>query len=409
MLVALFFPLLCLAQEKKDASLVRISGTVVSRDNLSLVGVVIANQRTYTGTGADVSGNFSVQALRTDTLLISAYGHKVHKICFRDSVPKKEYKVRIELVQVAVQLEQVNIEGEKSLQQIKREFEKLGVKDTRTVQGTASALQSPITYLYERFSKFERSKQLVAQLENEDRKREALKSLFRIYIRYDIIDLGETQFDDFIAYCKLSEPFIKQASEYELVTYIQERYEKFSKVSKSPLSFGRTGENVYEMTIPDYDSLSNTDNAFQDYYYSTETKPDGKLIVKNEFGNVVRECYYKDGKMGEERWWYSSGEKEWYGDWGYVNELKKFTRWYKNGQKKSEQDSTGTIYHWYENGQKSSEQAYSADRKEKTVKKWYSSGTLKSEEFYREGKPAGVWKYYNEDGSLKEEKSHSPH
>lgn len=398
-----------------QADIIKVSGTITSADNALLINMMVVNQRTFLGTGADVNGSFTVQALRTDTLIISAHGHHVKKICFRDSVKKQEYRIRVALKQLNVNLPTVSIEGEKSLAQIQKDIEELGVKDTRMTQTTASALSSPITYLYERFSKFEQSKQKVAELENERKKREVLKNLFRIYIRYDIMELSEAEFDQFIAYCNLSEIFIKTATEYELVSAIKNRYENFSKLAKgkvdsrSPvktsISFERIGDELYEMIVPGYDSLSNTDNAFQDYYYNTENKPDGKLIVKNEYGKVVRECFYKDGKMGEEWWWYSSGEKEWYGDWGYVNELRIYTRWYKNGQKKSEQDSTGKNSFWYEDGMlKKTIEPDASNKSCKYIKAWYRNGKPEFEGMECGGKKTGSWKLFNENGTLKEEK-----
>ena len=213
----------------QQSETVKITGTIVSKDKLPLVAVVIVNKRTSIGIGADVSGSFSIQALRTDTILVSAYGHHVEKICVKDSAYKPEYKIKVMLGQLSVQLQTVNVEAPKTFTQVKKEIDQLGVKDPRLTESKVSdALQSPITFLYERFSKFGQSKHLVAEMENEDRKQEVLKSLFKIYIKNDIIDLDEAEFDRFIKYCNLSEEFIKTATEYELVTAIQQKYEKFA-------------------------------------------------------------------------------------------------------------------------------------------------------------------------------------
>jgi hypothetical protein len=409
-LVPLFAFAFSLQLHAQDA-MVKITGSVFSKSDLPLINTMVVNQRTYVGIGADVSGKFAITALRTDTLLISSYGHQVYRLCFKDSVKRPAYNVRIGLSQLAVSLPSVSIEGEKSMQQIEKDRKTLGVKDTRMTHTTADALSSPITFLYERFSKFEQSKRKVAEMENEDHKREVLKDLFRIYIRYDVINLTEEQFDQFITYCSLPEEFIKTASQYELVNAIKERYERFAKVMKitesnSALSFERLNDSTCLMIVPNYDSLSNTDNAFQDYYYSAINKPDGKLIVKNEHGKIVRECYYMDGKMGKEWWWYSSGEKEWYGDWGYENRLKVYTRWYKNGNKSAEQDSTGTNYYWYEDGKRSKMRVPKGNCVYAT--KWYQNGKMEYEGLECDEKKTGVWKYYNEDGSLKSEEKNPP-
>lgn len=416
-LLALMLPVHAFAQ----AGQVKITGSITSKDDLPLINTMVVNQRTFVGIGADIAGNFTITALRTDTLMISAYGHQVMKLCFRDSVNKPEYKVRIALKQLSVSLPSVSIEGEKSMKQVQKNIDQLGVKDTRMTHTVSDAITSPITFLYERFSKFEQTKRKVAEMENEDRKREVLKDLFRIYIRYDVIELDEEEFDQFIAYCNLSEEFIKSASEYELVTAIKARYDNFSKLGKSKqhsntpasngfkpkakLSFEKISEGVYEMVVPDYDSLAETDNAFQDYYYSTESKPDCKLIVKNEYGKKVRECFYKDGKMGEEWWWYSTGEKEWYADWSFENKLKVYTRWYRNGQKQSEQDSTGIVYYWFDSGQLAKTMQPTGKSNCVQVKNWYHNGKLESEGSECDEKKTGLWKYYNEDGTLSKEEN----
>ena len=68
-------------------------------------------------------------------------------------------------------------------------------KDYRV--SSIDAFQSPITFLYQQFSKVERSKRLVAELENNDKRRELLQELFVKYVDYDIIQLESEEFKDF--------------------------------------------------------------------------------------------------------------------------------------------------------------------------------------------------------------------
>ena len=72
------------------------------------------------------------------------------------------------------------------------------------------------------------AKQKVAEWENEDLKKDILKDLFRLYIQHDIIDLTEEEFEIFIVYCNLSEEFIKEASQFELVMAIKGKYKAFA-------------------------------------------------------------------------------------------------------------------------------------------------------------------------------------
>ena len=94
------------------------------------------------------------------------------------------------------------------------------------------AVSSPITFLYQQFSKRERAKRHVAEMRNEDRKRELLKELLAKYVANEVIDLTDTDFDDFIDYCNVSDEFMKYSTQYEFIIYIKRKYE-FYRVLKT--------------------------------------------------------------------------------------------------------------------------------------------------------------------------------
>ncbi len=187
---------------------------------------MIINKRSNNGLFADSEGKFSIMAFQSDTLILSAIGFKVKKISFKDSVYKKKYNITIPLEKLFFTLKEVSVFAPRSLNEIQEDIDKLGVKRTYTTENI-DAISSPVTYLYERFSKFARSKQKVAEWENEDLKCDVLKDLFRLYIKHDIIDLSEEEFDAFIKYLQLSDDFIKNASQFELVMAIKGKYENF--------------------------------------------------------------------------------------------------------------------------------------------------------------------------------------
>jgi len=208
---------------------ITISGKAYDAENrnLPLPKLMIINKTTNQGIFADAEGKFTLFAKQTDTLIFSSLGFMVKKICLRDSIVKSSYYVEVPLFKLQYTLKEVTVFETKSLSQIQKDIDRLGVKRTYKTEGTADALSSPITYLYERFSKIEKSKRKVAEWENNDLKREVLKDLFRIYIKNDIIDLSAEEFDAFIVYLNLSDDFIKNASQYELVMAIKGKYESF--------------------------------------------------------------------------------------------------------------------------------------------------------------------------------------
>jgi hypothetical protein len=73
----------------------------------------------------------------------------------------------------------------------------------------------------------ERSKRLVAQLENRDRRHDLLRELFVKYVNYEIILLEPHEFDDFIAFSDPGEELLQQWTQYEFIRFIQQRFELF--------------------------------------------------------------------------------------------------------------------------------------------------------------------------------------
>ena len=255
-------------QDNKTQSFIKIKGRVFDRQDLfSAFTLMVINEQSNTGVIGSPSGEFTIYAGRYDTLLISALGYQIKKICFKDSLPQNEYSVSVELqkktytYQISrvlpqvkknnlinsdasgfdskqkdslqlkdktIYLQPIPVYVQKKLTEIEKDLDKLRVRQTDLYKAS-DLLSSPITALYEAFSKIERSKRKVAVLENEDYKKSLLKDLFRIYIKADIINLSGEEFDNFIWYCNFSQSFIKNASQFELVMAIKERYEVFSK------------------------------------------------------------------------------------------------------------------------------------------------------------------------------------
>jgi hypothetical protein len=210
---------------------VTISGRAYDQENINLPlpKLMVINKRTNNGVFADAEGKFSINAFQSDTLIFSAIGFNTKKVCLRDSVIKKEYYIEVALQKLQYTLKEISVFGTRTLSDIDKDIAKLDSTRRTRYFSEINGLESPITYLYERFSKFGKSKQKVAEWENEDLKREILKDLFRLYIKNEIIDLSEEEFDAFIMYCNLSEEFIKNASQFELVMAIKGKFHAFEE------------------------------------------------------------------------------------------------------------------------------------------------------------------------------------
>ena len=226
--ILLLFSTLFYSSNSYSQTDVSITGKVYDKENsiLPLTRLMIINKRTNNGLFANSDGKFSLSIFPTDTIIFSAIGFKVRTICFKDSLKNGSSNFEIALSKLYFELSEVNVFANRSLSEIQKDIDKLGVNKSYSTSGV-NAFESPITALYERFSKFENSKRKVADWENEDLKRDVLKDLFRLYVKNDVIDLKNDEFDAFIKYLNLNDEFIKNATQFELVMAIKGKYESF--------------------------------------------------------------------------------------------------------------------------------------------------------------------------------------
>lgn len=216
---------------------ITINGRAVSASGLGgLYQVIVINQHTSQGLMAAPNGHFTISCQKTDTILVSASGFGVKKICFLDSAFKPAYNITVRLDSLHYNLSEVSIYPGKNLNEVNEERKTVGdipntnvYKDLNTDKLTFTDIGSPISYLYERFSRIEQSKRKVAELEDEDKKREVLKELFHIYIQHDIINLSDEEFDRFIDFCNFSDNFIRNSTDYDLVMAIKYKYQEFEQ------------------------------------------------------------------------------------------------------------------------------------------------------------------------------------
>jgi hypothetical protein len=213
--------------QESISALIHISGKAYDAETgYGLSGLMILNKRTKTGVFGNHSGEFSVNALKSDTLKFSVVGYSTITVCFADSVTKTEYSLKLNLQKLQRDLPELEVFPQRDLFEIKKDIDELGVKYDYKISGLG-AVSSPISFLYERFSQNEKQKRLAAYLYNEEAKKDILKELFRKYVHADIIHLNEKEFDDFIGYCSFPEFFLKSATQYELAVAVRDRFIQF--------------------------------------------------------------------------------------------------------------------------------------------------------------------------------------
>lgn len=235
----LLFPGIAQAQQPVVASqdTIWVYGKIREENNQPISNVIVINQRTRKGTFGKQDGSYAIKCLRTDTLTITSLGYVSRRISFRDSTLKNEFHPVTFLEERIQTLAAVEIFAPRDLEQIQEEIKKLGYNEEDYMISGLNALASPITFLYQQFSKREQSRRELARLENEDKKRALLKDLFHHYVDYDIIQLNDDQFDEFIDYINVSDEFLKSSTQYDFLIYVKDRFRDFKVVKRREIIF----------------------------------------------------------------------------------------------------------------------------------------------------------------------------
>jgi hypothetical protein len=222
-----FLPLITFAQCDK----VFVSGKVV--DTLrpqSFYNLMVINRTTGRGIFGQPDGYFSVYVRPNDKIALSTKEYPIYEFIAKPD-SNCQYQVIAYIEKLPQDVQEVVVKPLKTLEQIKEERKNLVLRETRQVTGI-EALQSPITALYQAFSKKEQNKRWIAEQKYKDDQRQVVKELLRLYVAYEIIEMEEADFDDFIIFLNADPDFLKTAAEMELVLFIKDKFEHFKMIRK---------------------------------------------------------------------------------------------------------------------------------------------------------------------------------
>lgn len=228
LLIGLFIPFLSLAQ---DTTSIVVTGRVSTNDPArQFYDLMIVNKRTHSGSFGNPDGSFSVVAAPDDTLMFGAVGLSTRTVGLAEYAGSDTVRLNIKLRPLAFALRAVEVLPERTLKEIEKDIAELGYNERDYRLYGVDALQSPITFLYQAFSKRERSRRKVAELINEERKRDLLKELLHLYVEYDIINLSDEAFDEFIDFVNVPDSTIQGLSQYDFLVYIKRKYDLYSRL-----------------------------------------------------------------------------------------------------------------------------------------------------------------------------------
>lgn len=209
-----------------------IAGKVLSESGRPLFDAMVVNRTKQVGTFCEQDGSFLIKACKTDSLHIAATGFVSVRISYADSTFQGRYFVEIRMRQLKFNIPEVTVLAPRDLDQIQRDIDRLGFDERDYRTSGINALESPITFLYESFSRRERGKRMAAELRNNDRRRELLKELFAKYVEYDIIVLEDDEFDAFIDFMDPGDESLKRFSQYEFIIYVKESFSAYKRYGR---------------------------------------------------------------------------------------------------------------------------------------------------------------------------------
>jgi len=196
----------------------------------SFYNLMVINRTTGRGVFGQPNGSFSVYVKEGDSLSISVKDYPVVNLVVKAD-ENCQFIQRLYIEGKPQEVAEVVVKPLKTLNQIKEERADLAMRETRMVTGI-EVLQSPITALYQAFSKVEKNKRWIAEQQYKDDKRQVVKELLRLYVAYEVISLSEEEFDEFIDFLNINEEFLKTATEMELITFIQDKFDHFKMLNR---------------------------------------------------------------------------------------------------------------------------------------------------------------------------------
>jgi len=221
-----------------------VKGTVRDIYGKYIGSPVIYNKRTWLGTFGNYDGSFSFKAFKQDTLVFGAFGYQNQPYCFKDSSEKQVYEVHIVLRALQVNVGVAEIIAPKDVMQIHKELRTLGYDEKDFRSSGVDAFQSPITFLYEQFSRLEKSKRKAYELIYEEEKRELLKALLARYSEFDVVNLTSDQFDDFLDFCYIPDELLHTMTQYEFAMYVKSRFRDYRKFAPTILELDMDYQNT---------------------------------------------------------------------------------------------------------------------------------------------------------------------
>lgn len=231
-----------LAQQSYKAIEHVLAGKIIDKESQEVLpGVHILNKNQRKGTVSDIDGNFFIKLSETDTLTFSYVGYNQHFFVLDDSMKENmQDKVIIPLSKSLVELESVKVFAYKNERAFKKAILALELEEENQVDiqipgyyyGPKKPVQpgvgSPISFLANKLGKRAKIEKKFNEAKRKDQYRSYLNSKYNKGIVSRITGLKDQELDNFMKYCQLSDKFIDDANEYEIIVAINKCYKDYA-------------------------------------------------------------------------------------------------------------------------------------------------------------------------------------
>lgn len=205
----------------------------------------IININNNTGVISDSSGYFNILASKNDTLLISAISYEYKKVCLQD-FEENEYSEYIYLDEKIYTIPEVRILYFGDYNDFKYKLLNLQLPEKYKINPLIlktlphnypeiipePTISSPISFMYNMFSKEGKSKRKLKELKEEQSIEANVREIFNESIIEQITGLESDSLLKFIKYCNFSNEYILKTSQYNLYMEISNKYNQFRKIKK---------------------------------------------------------------------------------------------------------------------------------------------------------------------------------
>lgn len=193
-------------------------------------GASVINQRTLFVGRTNTSGSFYLQVKPGDSIIVNSPSHGRAAIQWDGQTKSPVINLKKQIEFTGIVLEEVTIRGKREAD-LKRELQQLlsepVAKKGLTGEQVFDLAQSPITLLYELFSKRAKSDRKAAIVLQQYRKEQLADYRLELIISKATNFKGD-EAEQFKKYCHLTDDFVLQSSEYELTYAVLQTVDQFN-------------------------------------------------------------------------------------------------------------------------------------------------------------------------------------